>query len=129
IIMEAAMIGHVGSESPATVGTGETWIGVARSDPSDPAAGVLEADAGSEFSGAEGVRFYLPRRENNRISAGAMINGFVYDGGVDDPWPVQRPDEYTNYLETGAGTTQPLEHNDVMGSGPAPVVPGDYAIY
>src|SRR5690606_6940673 len=125
IAMENAIIGHRNSLSPATNLGGVTWIGVSRDDPTDPTGGVLEADAGSEFSGAEEVRFYLPRRGNNRIAAGAKINGVAYDGGaLYEPWPVQRADEYTNFLQTSAGLTQPLEHDDIMGNGPAPVVPG-----
>lgn len=128
LTMAGALIGHVNAESPATAIGGRTWIGVARSQPDDPDAGTLAADAASEFSGAEEVRLYLPRRASNEVAASAKINGQTYDGGVADPWPVQRPDESTNYLQTDSGTTQPGEHDNAMGSGPA-LPAGGYAFH
>ena len=129
IALEGAQIGHVGSSSPAVSGAGATtWLAVSKDAPSDPSGGSLLADAVTEFGGSE-VRFYLPRRGNNGVAAGAWINGTPYDGGVGDPWPVQRADEYTRYIETAGGLLEPADHNSIPGDGPAPVTAGAYAFY
>ena len=129
ISLASGMIGHVNGASPANSAAGRTWIAVASGDPTNPAAGTLSADASSEFAGAGEVRIYLPQRGNNEVAAGALINGVAYDGGVDDPSPAQRADEFTNHLTTPGGTTQPGEHDSTLGSGPAPTVAGNYAFY
>lgn len=114
------MVGHVNDGSSAVATGGITTIAPARNDPADPSAGSLYADENSVFAGEEELRFYLPRRENNQIAAGSEINGVSYDGGASDPWPIQRPDEFTNYKLTSAGLSQPREHNNLIGSGQAP---------
>jgi hypothetical protein len=129
ITVRSGMIGHVNHTSPATATAGSTLIGVARLDPADPAAGTLTADAASQFQGGDELRFYLPRRGNNLVAAGARINGFVFPGAETEPSPSQRDDEYTNFLSTDAGLLQPGEHDNSLGSGPAPMNAGNYAFY
>ncbi|HRQ87517.1 MAG TPA: hypothetical protein PLA50_01890 [Bacteroidia bacterium] len=132
IAMKGALVGHVNGDSPATAVSGKTWIALVDEygNPlTDPSVGGLKADASSEFYGADEVRFYLPSRANNQVSAGAQINGEVYVGGV-DPWPVQREDEYTNNRINEDGTVDFLgQWAFPMGIDPAPVVAGRYAFY
>ncbi|HRQ87391.1 MAG TPA: hypothetical protein PLA50_01245 [Bacteroidia bacterium] len=135
IEMQSALVGHVNGDSSATpVAGSHTWIALVDENGElliDPSAGNLIADATSEFSGADEVRLYVPRRANNQVAAGAKINGFAYDGGVDDPQLVQRPDEYTNHWIDGEnGTSGTLGQRDtLLGSGPDPVVSAGYAFY
>ncbi|HRQ88083.1 MAG TPA: hypothetical protein PLA50_04750, partial [Bacteroidia bacterium] len=135
IELRSALVGHVNGDSPATpVAGSHTWIALVDGSGDllvDPSAGSLIADAASEFSGAEEVRLYVPRRASNQVAAGAKINGETYDGGVSDPWPVQRDDEYTNHILYEDGTTGVLGQRDdtLLGSGPDPVVPARYAFY
>jgi len=129
ISVGSGLIGHLNHVSPATSTSGVTQVGVARLDPSNPAAGTLSADAASEFQGADELRFYLPRRGNNLVAAGARLNGFLFPGAQTDPSPTQRDDEYTNFLSTNSGLLQPAEHDNSMGSGPGPVNAGNYAFY
>lgn len=128
IRMSSAMIGHINRATSATQTGGTTLIGVSRNAPDDPAGGSLIANGSSGFSGSE-LRFYLPRRENNQIAAGAFINNTVY-GGVKNPWPVQLNEEFTNFVEALDGTvTQPGEHDNSIGSGPAPTNAAAFAFY
>jgi hypothetical protein len=127
LTLNSAQVGHVGPGSPATSGTGATWIGVSRIDPADPAGGNLTANSASSFAGTE-LRFYLPRRDNNRIAAGATINGSVY-GGVRNPWPVQQAEEFANFVQNGSRLTQPAQHDNSLGSGPAPTNAAAFAFY
>ncbi|MBP9223149.1 MAG: hypothetical protein KBF76_04735, partial [Verrucomicrobiales bacterium] len=136
IVLSGGMVGHVNSESPATATGGKTWIGLvdgAGNLLTDPAGGSLIADAESEFAGMEEVRFYVPSRANNQVVDGATINGVAYTGGaVVDPWPVQRPDEYTNIktFESGA-PDEILGQRTAFGSlsDPAPLATLGYAFY
>ena len=125
--LEGALIGHVNATSLANPG-GTTMIGASWLDPSDPNGGSLITDAGSQFSGGE-IRFYLPRRGNNQIATGALLNGAAYTGGLTDPSPTQGPDEYTNFVQTSSGTVQLAEHDSSFGSGPAPTNPATFAFY
>ena len=128
ISLTGAMIGHVNSLSGATTLSGVTRIGVSRDNPSDPSAGSLIADAASRFHGEDELRFYLPRRENSQIAAGAVLNGAVWRGASTDPAPVQRIDEYTINIIGNPGST-PNEHGNVFGTGPAPVNAAGFAFY
>jgi len=127
LTMNQALIGHANSTSIAT-SAGTTQIGVSWLAPANPAGGSLVANATSEFSGDE-LRFYVPRRANNQVAAGAMMNGVAYTGGLSDPYPTKRADEYTNYVQTTSGTTQLAEHDSTFGSGPAPATAGSFAFY
>lgn len=127
IALTSAQVGHVGAGSPATAVSGATWIGVSRNDPTNRSGGNLTANSASSFSGTE-LRFYLPRRDNNRIAAGANINGSVY-GGVRNPWPVQRAEEYANFVQNGSRLTQPAQHDNSLGSRPAPTTAAAFAFY
>ena len=128
ITLVDGMIGHVNASSPGTAGPGVTQIGVSRDDPTDPNGGTLTADADSEFSGSDELRFYLPRRGNNQIAAGALLNGEVYTGARPDPSPVQGEDEYTINI-IGDVMLTPNEHGNVFGTGPAPATAAGYAFY
>lgn len=128
LFMTDAMIGHVSSISPATATGGVTQIGVSREDPTDQNGGSLMADADSEFSGVDGLRFYMPRRGNNEISAGALLNGESYAGARTDPSPSQGDDEYTIRI-LGDEILFPNEHDNVFGSGPDPINAGGFAFY
>jgi fibronectin-binding autotransporter adhesin len=127
LTMNQALIGHTNSTSNAT-SAGTTQVGVSWLDPSDPTGGNLVADSTSEFSGDE-LRFYLPRRVNNQVAAGAKMNGVAYTGGLTDPYPTKGADEFANYVQTDSGTIQLAEHDSTFGSGPAPTVAGSYAFY
>ncbi|MCG8599027.1 MAG: hypothetical protein MI807_02695, partial [Verrucomicrobiales bacterium] len=128
VTMTDAMIGHVNATSNSTSSGGSTQIGVAGSAPADQTAGVMIADADSEFHGQDGLRFYLPRRGNNQISAGATLNGVSFEGAETDPSETQRIDEFTiNIL--GDQILFPNEHANVFGTGPAPQNPGNFAFY
>lgn len=127
IVMNQALIGHTNSTSNAT-SAGTTQLAVSAANPANPAGGNLVANATSEFSGDE-IRFYLPRRANNQVAAGAMMNGVAYTGGLSDPNPSKGADEYANFIQTTSGTTQLGEHDSTFGSGPAPATAGAYAFY
>lgn len=128
IRLTGGMIGHVNSLSPATTIGGVTQIGVSRDDPSDASGGGLFADASSQFHGEDELRFYLPRRGNNQIAAGAMLNGTLWSGASTDPAPVQRIDEYTIHI-LGNPNATPNEHGNVFGSGPIPANLAGFAFY
>jgi len=94
----------------------------------DPAGGSLIADAASQFHGEDELRFYLPRRGNNQIAAGAILNGALWSGASTDPAPVQRIDEYTVNI-IGNPNSTPNEHGNVFGTGPAPATAAGFAFY
>jgi filamentous hemagglutinin family protein len=127
LVMNQALIGHSNSTSNAT-SAGTTQVGVSWLDPSDPTGGNLVADSTSEFGGDE-LRFYVPRRANNQVAAGAMMNGVTYGGGTSDPYPTKGADEFANYVLTESGTIQLAEHDSTFGSGPAPTVAGTFGFY
>jgi hypothetical protein len=128
LFMTDAMIGHVDALSPAASSGGITQIGVSRDDPSDPSGGILRADSGSEFAGADELRFYLPGRGNNRISRGAVLNGVSYAGARPDPSEVQGLDEYTITI-VGDRLFSPNEHGNTFGTGPSPANAAGFAFY
>lgn len=128
VTVTQGMIGHKNSFTSATA-TGATWIGASRLDPADPAGGDLVADADSEISGVGGIRVYVPRRADNQIAAGAMLNGVAYGGASTDPSPAQGADEFAKFVQLPSGLTQPDEHDNSLGSGPAPSVAGAFAFY
>jgi len=128
VIVAQGMIGHVNSISNATP-SGETWIGVSRANPTDSAGGNLVVDANSEIAGADGLRFYVPRRQNNQVAAGAKLNGITFTGGLSDPTETQRNDEYTRYIQTPNGLRFPNQHDHTLGSGPDPTNAGNFAFY
>ncbi|MCG8599258.1 MAG: hypothetical protein MI807_03860, partial [Verrucomicrobiales bacterium] len=128
ITMTDAMIGHVNSATNATATGGSTQIGAARTDPTDPTAGSVIADADSEFQGEDELRFYVPRRANNQVAAGALLNGVSFVGAETDPSETQRIDEFTiNIL--GDRILFPNEHANAFGTGPAPQNAGNFAFY
>jgi hypothetical protein len=122
------MIGHLNGSSPGTAGTGSTRIAVSQADPTDPAGGTLTADADSEFSGNTELRFYLPRRGNNQIAVGALLNGVAFTGARPDPSPVQGDEEYTINI-IGDVVLTPNEHGNAFGTGPAPATAAGFAFY
>lgn len=131
IHLTGAMIGHVNSLSPASATGGVTQIGVSRDDPSDAGGGELVADAASQFHGEDELRFYLPRRGNNQIATGAMLNGTLWSASP-DPSPVQRVDEYTIHIlgvPDASLDATPNEHGNVFGTGPVPGHPAGFAFY
>lgn len=128
IALTNSMIGHVNAISRATSTSGVTQIGVSRNAPSRQGGGQLVADAESEFSGADELRFYIPWREDNRIAAGALLNGATYSGARRDPSSLQGPEEFTIDIR-GDKFLTPNEHGNVFGSGPAPVTAVGYAFY
>ena len=128
VSLTGGMVGHVNSLSGATALAGVTQIGVSRDNPADPAGGSLIADASSQFHGEDELRFYLPRRGNNQIAAGAILNGAVWSGAPTDPSPVQRIDEFTINIISDPSST-PNEHTNVIGSGPAPANAAGFAFY
>lgn len=119
ITLASSRIGHAG---------GATVIAVAGREPANPIAGRLSADATSVLASGGGLRIYLPRRGNNRIVPGVLINGERWAGPRPDPSPVQGPEEYTRHI-TGVVTGHPGEHDSVPGSGPAPRNGAGYAFY
>ena len=123
-----AMIGHLNATGLAGAIAGETQIAVGMSDPTDPGAGTLVADSASEFSGVEGLRFYLAQRGNNLIAPGAHLNAVLFPGARLDPSDTQRYDEHVVHI-TGDEILFPNEHGHVFGTGPAPTSPGNYAFY
>jgi hypothetical protein len=128
VSLTGGMVGHVNSLSGATALAGVTHIGVSRDNPAEPAGGSLIADASSQFHGEDELRFYLPRRGNNRIAAGAILNGAVWSGAPTDPSPVQGEDEFTINIISDPSST-PNEHTNVIGSGPVPANAAGFAFY
>jgi hypothetical protein len=122
------LIGHKNSFTNAAA-TGETWIGVSRSNPADPAGGDLLVDSLGELSGVDGIRIYVPRRQNNQIAVGAKLNGVAFTGAQSDPSARRSEDEYARFILYPSGLTQPNEHDNSLGSGPAPSVAGNFAFY
>jgi hypothetical protein len=122
------LIGHKNSFTNAAA-TGETWIGVSRSNPADPAGGDLLVDSLGELSGVDGLRIYVPRRQNNQIAVGAKLNGVAFTGAQSDPSARRSEDEYARFILYPSGLTQPNEHDNSLGSGPAPSVAGNFAFY
>lgn len=123
-----AMIGHLNAASSAVVSGGITQIAAGAGAPADPLAGTLTANAASEFSGADELRFYLAQRGNNRIAARAIVNGQSYAGAAPDPYDHQRDDEYAIHL-LGDVPGSPAEHAGVFDSGPAPANAAGFAFY
>jgi hypothetical protein len=123
------MIGHRNALSPGTAGPGSTQIAVSQADPTDLAGGTLSADTDSEFSGEDELRFYLPRRGNNQIAAGAQLNGATYTGAQPDPSPVQGDDEYTIHIIIGDVLENPSEHGNAFRTGDPPITTAGYAFY
>ncbi len=108
VTLAGGMIGQINSTVDPGVTTslsGVTRIGVSQLDPGDASGGILTADAESEFQGTESLEFYLPRRENNAIAAGALLNGSPYAGPREDPTVDQLPDEFAVNVITPAGVT------------------------
>ena len=108
VTLAGGMIGQINSTVDPGVTTslsGVTRIGVSQLDPGDASGGILTADAESEFQGTESLEFYLPRRENNAIAAGALLNGSSYAGPREDPTVDQLPDEFAVNVITPAGVT------------------------
>jgi len=128
ISLSGGMIGHVNNLSGATALDGVTQIGVSRDDPTDPTGGTLTADALSQFHGEDELRFYVPRRGNNKIASGAYLNGVLWAGASTDPAPVQRIDEYTIHM-IGETEADPEEHENVFWSGAAPANVASFAFY
>ncbi len=122
------MIGHKNSFSGVTA-SGQTWIGASRLSPADPAGGNLVLDANSEISGAGGVRVYVPRRQNNQIAAGAKLNGVTFTGARIDPTSRQGDDEFAKFVQYPSTLSQVDEHDNTLGSGPAPAIVGSFAFY
>jgi len=127
ISLGQSLIGHVNSNSIATA-AGTTFLGVSSSSPADQAGGDLIVDADSQLSGEE-LRFYLPRRQNNQVAVGALLNGVAYQGGQSDPSPTQRDDEFANFVSTTGGVSALGQHDSTPGSGPAPTNAGNFAFY
>lgn len=127
LTLQNAMIGHAGSTSNAT-GSGTTFIGASWNNPANPNGGDLVVNAASELAGDE-LRFYLPRRANNQIAVGAMLNGISYGGGKTDPQETQGADERTIYIETDNGIVRVDQHDSTFGSGDAPTNAGSFAFY
>lgn len=129
ITMTDAMIGHVNSVSSATDTGSTTLIGASRNDPDGAnGGGNIVADGASEFSGGSELRFYIPRRANNQIGAGSLLNGVAWNGAEVDPSPTQRIDEFTINV-TGDNTLVLDQHDNTLGSGPAPINAGSFAFY
>lgn len=128
LTLEDAMIGHANAFSPATASGGVTQIAASGQNPADPDGGDLVADADSEFAGAGELRFYLPRRGNNQIEPGARLNGVAFVGAAPDPSPQQRDDEYTIHI-IGEMPSDPAEHGNAFGTGPAPANAAGFAFY
>lgn len=127
ITLTEALLGHRNTGSLAVSG-GTVMVGVSADDPANVPGDDLVADAETEFTGDE-VRFYLPRRANNRIAAGALMNGVAYGGGLSDPWPAPGADEFTRFLLTDNGVLSLDEHDSTFGSGPVPTTAGAYGFY
>ncbi|MAS96498.1 MAG: hypothetical protein CMO55_25195, partial [Verrucomicrobiales bacterium] len=129
IVLRNAMIGHVNMVNTNATGVdGVTQIGVSRVDPTDASGGSLSANSTSEFAGVEELRFYLPRRANNQIAAGAKLNGVSYGGAPSDPTETQGVDEYTINI-IGDQILFPNEHENTFGTGPSPATAAGYAFY
>jgi len=122
ITLTESFIGHVnGENTTAGPASGTTSIGAARDNPTDPTAGTVRTDGpGSGFAGPDGLYFYMPRRENNQIAPGTILNGWTgWTGGQSDPSPTQRIDEFTINI-IGDIILFPNEHGNQFGTGPAP---------
>lgn len=122
------LIGHKNSFTTAPA-SGETWIASSRTDPSNPAGGTLLVDSLGELSGVDGIRVYVPRRQNNQIAVGAKLNGVSYTGAKTDPSTSQGADEFAKFVQYPSGTVQVDEHDNSLGSGPTPTVAGNFAFY
>ncbi|MCH1510388.1 MAG: hypothetical protein L7T84_14360, partial [Akkermansiaceae bacterium] len=122
ITLTKSFIGHVNGENTnAGPASGTTSIGPARDNPEDPAAGSVRTDGPeSGFAGPDGLYFYMPRRENNQVAPGTILNGWTgWAGGQSDPSPTQLPDEFTRNI-IGETILFPREHENQFGTGPAP---------
>jgi hypothetical protein len=122
ITLTESFIGHVNGENTnAGPASGTTSIGAARDNPTDPTAGTVRTDGpGSGFAGPDGLYFYMPRRENNQVAPGTILNGWTdWTGGQSDPSPTQRIDEFTINI-IGDIILFPNEHGNQFGTGPAP---------
>jgi len=122
ITLTESFIGHVNGENTnAGPASGTTSIGPARDNPVDPTAGSVRTDGpGSGFAGPDGLYFYMPRRENNQVAPGTILNGWTdWTGGQSDPSPTQRIDEFTINI-IGDIILFPNEHGNQFGTGPAP---------
>jgi hypothetical protein len=128
VALANATIGHRNRTSPATLGTGTTQIGVSRLDPENPAGGSLIATGASEFTGADELRFYLPRRTNNQMVAGTLLNGTIWPGPPVDPSFTRGVEELTIHW-IGGTPANPNEHTNQFGSGASPVNAAGYAFY
>lgn len=123
------LIGHTNSETVAGPVTGVTQIAVSTTDTTDPAGGNLVMNSGSQISGADEIRVYAPRRANNQIAAGALLNGVTWSGAPLDPAPAQRIDEFTINIIAENGLSVVNQHDSTFGSGPAPLTAGGFAFY
>lgn len=119
-----AMIGHGLGSDPAD----SVWISVASTDPANPQAGSLRADAETVFAAGDDLRFYLPGRGNNLIARGALLNGVAWTGTRPDPSPSRGIEEFTRHF-IGVDPSSPDEHTSVLGSGPVPLTAAGYAFY
>lgn len=132
VTLVGALIGNQNSISSATGLSGITQIAVSRDDPmddpSDGTIGNLIADSESQIQGSDEIRVYLPRRANNQVAPGALLNGAVWSGAPIDPSPEQRIDEYTINI-IGVVTASPTEHGNAFSTGSSPTNTAGFAFY
>jgi len=115
ITLVDGMIGHLNAATSnrATASSGNTYIAPSRDDPEN-GTGTLTANSGSEFSSGTGseLRFYLPRRANNQMAAGVVLNGTSYIGTSPDPSVNLRGDEIVRHIR-GIVSLDPLQHENL----------------
>ena len=130
--MRNAFVGHVNwatiASGRATYSSGNTIVAPSRRNPSR-GTGTLTADSGSEFSSAPTgqLRFYFPRRANNQIAAGAILNCTSYIGTPTDPSRKVRADEFVRRIvgRRGYPSTFPLQHRNLTPNYFGNLNPGD----
>ncbi|HQZ30065.1 MAG TPA: hypothetical protein PK648_18110, partial [Verrucomicrobiales bacterium] len=128
VTLSGALIGNQNSISTASGVSGITQIGVSRDAPSDETVGNLIADSESQIQGSDEIRVYLPRRENNQVAPGALLNEEVWSGAPIDPSLEQRIDEYTINI-IGVVTFSPMDHGNDFSTGSSPTNAAGFAFY
>ncbi|MBP6600630.1 MAG: filamentous hemagglutinin N-terminal domain-containing protein, partial [Verrucomicrobiales bacterium] len=128
VTLSGALIGNQNSISTASGVSGITQIGVSRDAPSDETVGNLIADSESQIQGSDEIRVYLPRRENNQVAPGALLNEEVWSGAPIDPSLEQRIDEYTINI-IGVVTFSPMDHGNDFSTGSSPTHAAGCAFY